>query len=503
MTISIIKERAIHSFLLIIPIVLTVFMISNNSLWIDEAQTATYAKLENFTQFKEKIASDNQTGTLSEGLMPLSMFLAWVFANLIGHGEIALRTPNIFYLTIGFAYLWRIGLFCNIRYLALFFALQPFVWYYAGEARPYAFQISLGSALLWYILQIIRSEGRSISGCVGFLLAGLLLCASSLLSVIPAAVSGLVLALMFLINRWQIRAGHLITIALFSPIYLGLGFFYLHAIQNFGSSEKLWSFSIENVAFAFYELLGFQGLGPSRVVLREGVRSGQSLLSIFLPFVVPVGLLALGWLLIFYCTLRNSHRNIYSIFFPLFLVVVISTSFFVSAGLIMKFPFWGRHLAPLAPFVTTLALIALNNSTLSNHSRKLVIISICLLCSYSSANIRFSPNHRNDDYRGVATFVRDKFNAGATVWWSADLKSAEYYGLEIVSIKQRAQSKDDTAIFQVMNDTTEDLNKLPKADWIVVSKPDIYDNKSKLGQYLKENNYSETTSFRSFIVWHK
>jgi hypothetical protein len=503
MTISIIKERPIHSFLLIIPIVLTVFMISNNSLWIDEAQTATYAKLENFTQFKEKIASDNQTGTLSEGLMPLSMFLAWLVANLIGHGEIALRIPNILYLTIGFSYLWRIGYVCKIHHLTLFFALQPFVWYYAGEARPYSFQIAVGSALLWYMLQIIRSEGKSISGCVGFLSTGLLLCGSSLLSVIPAAVSGAVLALIFLKNRWKFRANHLIAMAVFSPIYLALGFFYFEAIQNFNSSEKLWPFSIANVALAFYELLGFQGLGPSRVALREGVRSGQSLLSIFSAFVVPMGLLAFGWLLILYCALRNFKKNIYSSFFPLFLVVVISIFFFVLAGLIMKFPFWGRHLAPIAPFVTTLALIAINNSTLSNHMRKLVIISIGLLCSYSSVNIRFSPNHRNDDYRGVATFVRDKFNSGATVWWSADLKSAEYYGLEIVSIKQRTQSKDDTAIFQVMNDTTEDLHKLPKADWIVVSKPDIYDNKSKLDQFLKENNYSETTSFRSFIVWHK
>ena len=72
---------------LAIAFLLLPFMVTNESLWIDEAQTACYAMFDGFGAFVHKLESDNRTGTLSEGLMPLSMFLAWIFGHVFGVTE--------------------------------------------------------------------------------------------------------------------------------------------------------------------------------------------------------------------------------------------------------------------------------------------------------------------------------------------------------------------------------------------------------------------------------
>src|SRR5205814_16012 len=99
-------------------------------------------------------------------------------------------------------------------------------------------------------------------------------------------------------------------------------------------------------------LLGFSGLGPPRNELRELVRGGDSL-HLFLRQCHLPGLIALAltcFAAIGKCWLARRDRMIQLL--TLFLSAYGGLIFLVC--LIMRFPFWGRHMAPALPFVVLL-----------------------------------------------------------------------------------------------------------------------------------------------------
>ena len=51
--------------------------------------------------------------------------------------------------------------------------------------------------------------------------------------------------------------------------------------------------------------------------------------------------------------------------------------------------------------------------------------------------------------------------------------------------------------------TREFLAALPLPSLVVASKPDLYDGRMALAEYLREQNYHEAARFTAFVVWER
>jgi hypothetical protein len=471
------------------------FMISTQSLWIDEAQTATYATAGSFRELFAYFSSDSK----SEALMPLSMTLSWIFAQFLGTSEIALRLPNLIYLALGIVFIWRLGCALAMPFTALLFAVHPYVWQYAGEARPYALQISLGAGLIAATYFVIHSKGQSFVSLGGLVISGWLLSASSLLAVLPWVGAASVVIFLWWRQRWSINKWHWLWACITLACFLPLGIFYLYELQKGAAGAKIWDVGLPNLFFSAYEFLGFQGLGPSRSALREAARVSGGLPSLFLPYLMPI--LALGIALLaggFQGRIpqkeAKASRNLF--FFLVFLLA--STTFLLFAlALVAGFPFWGRHLAPLLPGAVFLIAIWVTSSKRAKIIPAM-LISIGLLWLLSALDVRFSQRFAKDDYRGAAMQANTSILKGGTVWWAADTAGAHYYAVPI-----KHPESDLKGVYLTANPTEAELVALPSPDTVILSKADIYDNSGSLQEWLRSHGYLLSDKLQSFSVYSR
>ena len=139
--------RLTDSYLLFLwaALALVPLMPSSDSIWVDEAQTWRYARHATFADWRAEMASDR----FSESQMPLGMFSAWVGARFLGTSEWAMRAPNMLWAAGSILIFAALGRALCQPFLPLLLAVQPYLWFYTNEARPYALQIFSGAVLLY------------------------------------------------------------------------------------------------------------------------------------------------------------------------------------------------------------------------------------------------------------------------------------------------------------------------------------------------------------------
>jgi hypothetical protein len=162
-------------------------------------------------------------------------------------------------------------------------------------------------------------------------------------------------------------------------------------------------------------------------------------------------------------------------------------------GIATKFRLLGRHFTPLAPVVCIVLAIGLTQIWRTRW--RMVAAPFALLWICSCALLRFSPHHQKDDYRSAAAEARRALAQEKVVWWSADRAAGRYYGLPI--------DKADAQFRVVINAIPADLEKLPPADVVFASKPDLYDSFAALDAFLRARRYQRVGSFAAFSVWRR
>ncbi len=485
--------------LLLLPL-----MVSNRSLWIDEGQTASYASLPGIGEFCERIRADNAIGSLSEGMMPLSMFLAWVGGKILPATEVALRLPNLLYLAGGFLVAYRVGRRLRAPWLVLLLAVHPFTWYYADEARPYALQIALGCCLFWSCLDISGSRGMSLRGWAVFFASGLGLWASSLVGIIPFLAAVLVLAVLWWRGRWRPGSRFYWALALAIPCYVALGVFFAEAIGAMRGG-RLWEFGPGNLAYTLYEAMGFQGMGPQRDELRQMIKGGGFSLGRVAPDLPGLAAVALCWVLLCLGALRHARAVWSSRLGAVGLALVLTVSGFVLLGIIARFAFWGRHLAPALVGLVAVACL------LGRGWKRgpVMLASLAGLWLVSSLNLRFNDRYAKDDYRGAADLAKHALGRGESIWWAADYSTAAFYGLkpEVVLMQGRQvrMGKDSAALYPksvfLFSPQGRLLDSVLEPRWVFVSKPDIFDGTGAVRRSLEDGRYRVVRTLPAFEVW--
>jgi hypothetical protein len=336
-------------------------------------------------------------------------------------------------------------------------------------------------------------EERTWAG--GFCLGLFLLSGSSLLGIIWSA-SALACAVVVLgwPGAWGIFRRHVMMFTITAISLLALASFYIWSVEQ-GVRPSTGPTGVNNVLFIAYEMFGLTGLGPGRLDIRnEGVVS-------FLPFVVPLALYSLVTAAVL---VAGGHQVLQRVRRRVWLGVAIvlgsASVLLLAAGVIKHFRVLGRHFTPLVPVLLMLIGAGLYSLWTKAGWRRWVAVVFLLSSLASALSLRLAPRYAKDDYREAAIVARAAVARGERVWWSADGKSGQYYG---VPLSERNTLATRGQVFLTCYMTEQLLSHQPAPDLVIVSKPDHYDDQGIIHRYLEREHYRVVRTLPAFTFWRR
>ena len=487
--------------ILILGVILIPLMITNESLWLDEACTALFAIRPDFHSWRAFLAEN----TSSDAQMPLSMFLAWVTDKLIGSAEWQLRAINALWAFIALLGVWRAGRILRLPALPLALLVQPYFWYYTNEARPYALQTAAGAWLLVAIVQFWETRGAGHRWAVTLTFSAVALIYATMLA--PVAIISVLLPVGVIAarERWRIGRPALVVLGWGALAALPAAVYYFGTLAKGANGSRLWAVDAKTPAYVIYETIGLNGLGPPIDHLRElaATLGLTQLLTSHAPQFLLAGLGALTLALVVGLGSRRHLADAGE--FPLGLAgwpVVIGVGFFFVVSMAIHKAFWARHLAPLFPFYVAFLGIAATHALRRGRggiARLAVGLALALLV-LSCFTLRFSPAYRKENYRRAAQLTTAALREGKSVWWVASRLNATYYGVatsESAPVANEAAYTMQTGVPASMVALTPTA-KMP--DLVVVNHRIDFDNGRQAHVLVDQGRYEVASQFTGFTI---
>ncbi len=498
------QHRLLLPAVLVVSSAVAVLAITNESFWIDELMSAFLATADSFEDYKER----NERLSSSDIQMPLYMAYLWLWQKFVGSSEMVLRLANVPWFLFGIYALWRF--FRNTPRIRLFtigfLLLSPFAWYYLNEARPYAMQLGGACAVIGCGMRIVMGWKKGLCLDTWDLVItaiGIVVMAGSSLLSIPWVGAFLVL---FVFGVWRkaitFHKRTLLTTSLVTGVVLaGLAFYYGYTlIENARAVSRSGGF-VQGLAFSFYELLGFGGLGPGRTDLRqEGV-------GVFTPVeIILVGALAAVHLIVGVRFLKNVVRpsGFTEKMLGWILLLGPPMVFMILLGVLKDFRVLGRHLTPLLPALLVylgIAVAAVRRSTFNN----ILTTTLFVLLAVSCLSYRFAERHRKDDYRQAAAIARSEVEKGRGVLWIANTAAVPYYKLDELGLNwlRDPQGPSDSYLRNIFYLGKPDAVFGLRPHYVIMSKPDIHDPTSFGRNFILKEGFKLERSFAGFTLWSR
>ena len=481
---------------LLLSLLVAVIGVSHDSFWIDEAFSAHYAVQPTLASWWHCLSG---VGNGSDAQMPLYMFYLWAWEKLLGSSEWALRAANIPWFLLAQAAFW-IGLrrWPRLQFAAVICAAcDPFLWRYLDETRPYMMQYAGATIVLSCLAPFVSAPAPVIRArwVLAFAAGLLILCGSSALGVPWAGAA--TLGLFCLTWRRASLAKGPALIAALAVAVLALGGLTAYTAWTLASGHHGavgLGHRFASLCFAAYEVLGFGGLGPSRVQVIDGNPRD------FLPFLAPLTVLAVLFAGVIAIGLRGfrSFADGRAMAAAL-LYVLIPIGMIVALVYGADFHAVGRHFAPTAPATVLLVAVALVAAWRDKAPWQIGwTTAFLLLWLASSLEIRFDPRHLRDDYRDSAVIARAALSSGKRVWWAAVDGTGAYYHVPL------SPDSDGMKTARIIwRPLPQDLAVLPPPDVVIFSKPALFDTVGALSAYLQAHSYRQVKSLPAFTIWEK
>ena len=488
------RAEALRSIaLLVTSVAVAALALTNQSLWIDEAHSALKAMQPSLASWWQVLTTEKG----SDLQMPFYMLWLWAWEKMAGHSELALRAANLPWLLLAHYFLYQAGRRSSLGPFPLLAlaSLNPFLWAYLNEARPYVMQYAAACVLCAFLFRAAEDASFALKPAGLWIFAGglLLLCGSSLLGVVWAAFAGV--AWLYLVRdrvRKVFQTANIIPLAA-AAVGLGvLGLFYFWTLRSGARASGAGKTGLLNLAFVFYELTGAAGLGPGRLKIRQdgfaAFRAmGVSLLPLVAGLFLILALLAHGLVRAWKARMRPAIGTgaIYAIP-PVVLLFAL--------GYLQDFRVLGRHFMPVMPVI--LGLFLLSISAMKRRRAVIFCTALATIWLASSLSLRFAARHQKDDYRSAARLARAALAQGASVWWSADNAAATYYGLPL-------GESGGSAARPIVVQSPAQLAGLPLPDLVAASKPDLYDPAGQLAEFLRAHDFIPVRDLPAFTIWRK
>ena len=473
--------------------------ISNASLWIDEGYSGMLAAQPGLRAWGH--ALNALTG--SDSQLPGYYLYLWIWSRVFGWGGLALRLANIPWIALLAASLaWASKYLLHARRYWLVVCLSPFLWYYANEARPYFMIMALSMAALTAVLAYLRDPDYFHRLPWLAVLLVLLLWFTHMLAitVVPSLLLVIImlspkpLPMARLVKDWRAPVLTLL------PLYLVLASYYLYTLTGGrgGVREKP---GLGNLAFAIYEFLGFDGLGPPRSLLRdEGLRSVGPYLGVLALGVVAVSLVT--WVALSSWRRSAERRAPAALLFSLAFGVVLIFALSYAA----HFRLLGRHIAVFFSFLVLLSLAALplNGGTRSRTAAAVALSILAIAWTVSDARARLLPKYQKDDYRDAVAIARASQRDGYQVLWLADIVTANYYGLSTTrSLQQPGLTQNSTAASSgdcSAANLMAELQKHRRFVAVLTDRPS-YDPSGQCRKIIESLPGQHVTNLNDFEIW--
>lgn len=488
------KFLASPRFWLLAALGLLAVMVSNDSLWLDEADTAMYALRPDLMSWARWLWLDRQ----ADCQMPLAMLCSWFSGVILGaETEWQLRAVNLVWGALAVMGMARVGQRLQMPWLPMLLAIQPYFWFYLNEARPYALQLGCGT---WLLVALVEFHSERAAGTVWawqLAVAGFLLFCATLLAPLPVAATVLAGAFIAWRAGWrpERRAVKILLGGLCACVPVAA--YYVATLVHGTRGAQVWHVDLKFVAYVFYELTGMGGIGLSYADIRELARSPQlthelmlRLPQFFLPALLGGLLVAVSF---FGLRSRSPGRRLLP---GILLVLAVTVGVFVAASLVVQKAFWARHYAAIFPFyVTVLGIACAGIGSSARRWWRCLPVAMCGLLIWSALNFRFAPALRKEDYRAAAQFARQALAEGKSVWWLAGGYVANYYGLPPAYFEPEPGK-----VFVAVR-TRVDLRTLPLPAVVIYNKPDLHDADGVVRKIIAENHYGVADRYQGFIVW--
>jgi hypothetical protein len=386
--------------------------INGSSLWADEAFSAWLACHHTLAGFWTSLIH----GDSSDLQMGLYYFYLFGWVHLFGSSEYALRAANI-----PFIFLFASSLVCasirifHSRFVWIVPALLPFVWHYAGEARPYMAILAFGTAALAALLGFIEDPKAQFPWfCLSAIFLGSCFHMLFLLAVPPLVLIAYLSR--HTASRHTAWKAWLPAAKVFALPFIALAAYFAFTFAR-GTAYDYPQPGLRQMVSVLYDLSGLGGFGPNR-------KFSLDFRAYIVPLAIGGSLLALG-LFLAGLSLRKAALSKTALGAAALLAafeVVILTA--VTGKQIDV-----RHLAAVIPLFLFLILGALARPT-----RTAVASLVLLGAAWLIADTRLAmlPEYQKEDYRdAVSAVLSIQKNTGAMIAIAADPVGAAYYGMEI------------------------------------------------------------------------
>ena len=147
---------------------------------------------------------------------------------------------------------------------------------------------------------------------------------------------------------------------------------------------------------------------------------------------------------------------------------------------------------PVLPYLSLLSAAGFERMVSANRlwMRATAMAALAVLL-ISALEIRFAPRHRRDDYRTAATEALQAITNGRKVLWAADCSAARYYHVPV----------NEPAVILGSAIGNDSLRSQPAPDLVFLSKPDIYDPKGVIRNYLRNNDFKVIRELQAFRIF--
>lgn len=409
------KASRLQSAAFLLPcVLLLLFSVTGDSIWMDEGQTFTSVR-HTFGGFARSLVS---RGDAVSG-MPLYFLAEFGWCRLFGLGEFALRSMNYVFAALALWGALRLISAAKLpKWSLLLFVANPMFLYYMNEARPYAAMYACGLWALLFLVQYADAPGKR--PLIGFFACLLLGCTLHMMFVFAGFAYLAFLGCLLLRGKWAAK-DHLPVWLAFGPVFALLGLYWMRFA--FGAPELGFpTRPLSGIVQIAYSFAGLGGLGWPRNAFRD---LGLALTPRIALELSAAALAYLAFLVV--CVKAKVYRN--SRLLTVLSCLALALLAFLAANIVLKTRFWERHVIYLVPAVLFAIALAGKDilQTLPGWPAKCAVGAVVAVNALSGFNIVALDEFNKEDYRAALETAQSM--APDHIFFQGSRITFRYYGL--------------------------------------------------------------------------